>query len=346
MNASKPITIVGGGLAGLSLGIGLCQRGVRARIFEAGHYPRHRVCGEFISGRGLEVLDRLGLRERFLQTGAQPAKTAAFFSARTSSPLRTLAIPALCLSRYAMDELLAKEFRRLGGELIEQTRWTEATGDECIVRASGRRLQPIENGWRWFGLKVHARGVALIADLEMHASRFGYVGLCRLNSSLVNVCGLFRRCAENGGMPRVDFDLLRGEPGTILNERLENAKFDESSFSAVAGLSLHTCRATQSDECRIGDALTMIPPVTGNGMSIALESAEMAIEPLSAFSQGKTPWTQTKRAIARRCDKRFARRLAWARLLQWLMFAVVPRKCGRVALSSNLLWQLMFKMTR
>ena len=53
----KPITIVGGGLAGLTLGIGLRQRGVPVTIWEAGRYPRHRVCGEFISGNGQAVLD-------------------------------------------------------------------------------------------------------------------------------------------------------------------------------------------------------------------------------------------------------------------------------------------------
>ena len=35
-------------------------------------------------------------------------------------------------------------------------------------------------------------------------------------------------------------------------------------------------RAAARAECCIGDAITMIPPVTGNGMSMAFESAEMA----------------------------------------------------------------------
>jgi len=50
MAVMKSITIVGGGLAGLTLGIGLRQRGVPAALWEAGHYPRHRVCGVFICG--------------------------------------------------------------------------------------------------------------------------------------------------------------------------------------------------------------------------------------------------------------------------------------------------------
>ena len=66
---------------------------------------------------------------------------------------------------------------------------------EGIVRATGRRAQPAENGSRWFGLKAHARNVPLTADLEMHVSPRGYVGLCRVDGGVVNVCGLFRRRA-------------------------------------------------------------------------------------------------------------------------------------------------------
>ena len=75
MPGIKRITVVGGGLAGLSLGIGLRQRGVPVTVREAGHYPRHRVCGEFISGNGPAVLERLGLLPRFEQAGAFRART-------------------------------------------------------------------------------------------------------------------------------------------------------------------------------------------------------------------------------------------------------------------------------
>src|SRR6202521_3052729 len=105
MPANKPITIVGGGLAGLTLGIGLRQWGVPVTVWEAGRYPRHRVCGEFISGKGLGTLSRLGLRESFVEAGAIPALTTAFFSPTTASAIRQLADPALSISRYALDEL-------------------------------------------------------------------------------------------------------------------------------------------------------------------------------------------------------------------------------------------------
>src|SRR5438105_1190516 len=119
----KPITIVGGGLAGLALGIGLRQRGVKVTIWEAGRYPRHRVCGEFVSGKGQDALERLGLRQSFVTAGAVIAEKALFLPLKGSAPLRELPRPALCLSRFVMDRLMAEEFRRLDGDLREETRW-------------------------------------------------------------------------------------------------------------------------------------------------------------------------------------------------------------------------------
>jgi menaquinone-9 beta-reductase len=404
--APKPITIVGGGLAGLTLGIGLRQRGIPVTVWEAGNYPRHRVCGEFISGRGQDVLARLGLRDSFIESGAVLGHTAAFYLGQFGSPVRTLTTPALCLSRYAMDALLAGHLRQAGGEVCENARWREEDYGEGVVRANGRRLQPREDSGQWFGLKVHAHNVLLAADLEMHGSQTGYVGFCRLKDGGVNVCGLFRRpagqdrdaaapasgrrtplewfkpypCSESKGSPspqpsppgeragvraepisnciitakpatgqRSDLSALRelSAPGTPLWERLEGAVFDQGSFCSVAGISLRPHRAVSHEACCIGDALTMIPPVTGNGMSMAFEAAELAIEPLAAYSHGESSWIEAWRCVAEACDQAFARRLAWARVLQWLMLMPLLRGwAGSAALHSDLLWRTMFTHTR
>lgn len=347
MSAPKPITIVGGGLAGLTLGIGLRQRGVPVTVVEAGRYPRHRVCGEFISGRGQETLERLGLREILLRAGARPATTAAFFSTRSSGPVRELPAPALCLSRHVLDARLARRFRELGGELRENERQTEPHLGEGMVRASGRRAQPAEGRWRWFGLKVHARGVVLQADLEMHLQPGGYVGLCQLKDQAVNVCGLFRRRIVAEDATRDWRQRLRGSEGSPLRQRMANAKLDESTFRAVAGLSLRPRRGEGRDECCLGDALTMIPPVTGNGMSLAFESAEIAVEPLGAYARGATSWAEAQRLIARRCDAAFARRLAWAGWLHRAIFATALQEALVCLVPCQpWLWRMIFAKTR
>lgn len=347
MSAKNPIIIVGGGLAGLTLGIGLRQRAIPVTVWEAGTYPRHRVCGEFISGRGQETLARLGLRDLLFERGAISANTTAFFSARAASVVCKLFQPGISISRFVLDRLLAEEFHRLGGELHENERWRETDFPEGALRASGRRVQPVDAGWRWFGLKAHARNVELTADLEMHFSADGYVGMCRLQKSEVNICGLFRRAADATDIPAQWKDALRGAPGSYRHERLRNAVFDEDSFCSVAGLSLAPRRSEAWPECSVGDALTMTPPVTGNGMSMAFESAELAIAPLVEYSEGRTSWTEAKRAIGKNCDAAFARRLRWAGWLQRAMF--LPQWQSALVVSVPRwpwAWRLLLEKTR
>src|SRR5215469_9150174 len=152
----KPLTIVGGGLAGLTLGIGLRQKKVPVTVWESGHYPRHRVCGEFISGRGQETLSNLGLSSWVLNAGTIPARTAMFVFRAAQTPVRPLPEPALSISRYVLDALLARVFQELGGELLTDRRWPKETFGEGVVRATGRRVRCETDRWRWFGIKFHA----------------------------------------------------------------------------------------------------------------------------------------------------------------------------------------------
>ncbi len=364
MPDAKPMTIVGGGLAGLTLGIGLRQQGVPVTIHEAGNYPRHRVCGEFISGRGQATLARLGLHELLDQAGAVRAQTVAFFSATRSTSPHRLPSPAICLSRFALDAILAEKFYELGGELKTGTRWptvgvhASACSDsparcgtelqsEGIIRATGRRAETNPVGARWFGLKIHARNVTPVADLEMHVSDKGYVGVCNLGGGEVNICGLFRKRADKGGEAKGAYELLRGKPGSPLRARLAGTEFDEDSFCAIAGLSLRPQQAASRTGICAGDAITMIPPVTGNGMSMAFESAELAVAPLAAWSRGNISWNDARRNIARDCDAAFARRLVWAKWLQRLILTPsLQNPLVLLAARSEWFWRMAFERTR
>ena len=347
MSTLRPITIAGGGLAGLTLGIGLRQRGVPVNIREAGRYPRHRVCGEFINGRGVGSLNRLGLLNVLERAGVVTAKTTAFHHGRFSSGLKQLPSSALCISRWALDAALAREFRRLGGDLREAERWRDTDGNEFVVHANGRQMQPVENGWRWFGVKAHAKNVPLEADLEMFLSRDSYVGVSRLPGGEINVCGLFRRRTGDSLSSPTAREWFTRIPHPQLQERLAAAQFDENSFCTVGGLSLRPQRAVKSDQCRVGDAITMIPPLTGNGMSMAFESAEIAIAPLAASSRGELSWRRAQQQVANRCDARFARRLRWARWLQALAFSQIGRPATlRAVAHCDWLWRVWFVLTR
>jgi len=327
--AMKEITIVGGGLAGLRLGIGLRERDVPVTLYEAGHYPRHRVCGEFISGAGQEFVAKLGVQTR--------SGTRAAFVSGDRSWRFDLPEPALCVSRYDLDKALADAFCACGGKLVSGTR-AQLTG-EGVVHGTGRRLHPVEDGWRWFGLKAHARGVELEADLEMHLVPNGYIGVCRLPGDQINVCGLFRK--RSGDKERVT---LAGRLGA----RFSSADWIEDSKVAVSGLCFcppHTPlprgRSSENGECHIGDAHAMIAPLTGNGMSMAFESAEAAVNPLVGYAGGVASWAEAVAEINAML-RRFRVRLTWGKWLQRAAFHpwLLPL-CSQPALR-----KLLFAATR
>lgn len=332
----KTITIAGGGLAGLTLGLLLRNEGVPVEVCDAGVYPRHRVCGEFFSGRGLEILKRLGL-PGFPEPLGQAASTVIFYGEGTRTPIFTLADPAVSVDRARLDSLLAEEFQKRGGILKENFRWTEGFHREGVVRATGRRIA--RNGGEtkggngsYVGLKVHARGMPLCADVEMHFSPEGYVGLSRQRDGTVNICGLFKR---NGPVPgAVQRDLSVFAP--VLSEpargKLKELDFNAHTFSAVAGISLKREYQGSEKECRIGDSICMIPPLTGNGMSLAVESAALSAPVLREYARGTKVWEEVLGEVSQRCKKRFERRLLFAAILQRLAF----NRAGRGVLVSLL----------
>lgn len=340
----KPIEIVGGGIAGLVLGIGLRQRGVPVIVWEAGRYPRHRVCGEFLSGRGQDTLERLGLLPLLVDAGARFATEALFASRVQETPIRKLPRPALCLSRYALDACLANELVRLGGDLHSETRW-KGKFAEGIAAANGRRTEIKSRGLRYLALKAHIHEVSLKADLEMHLVPSGYVGLCRLQDHTVNVCGLFRVHGGDSTLAANWRSWLWGSEGSILHSRLSTGHFVENSFCATAGFSLEYKWPEANREIRIGDALAMIPPIVGNGISMACESAEIAINPLAEYSQGINPWDEVQRQISNTLALRFRNRVRWASRLHRHLF-ILPNAILPNLLRFDWVWGHFFNLTR
>jgi flavin-dependent dehydrogenase len=287
------------------------------------------------------------LLDILMKGGARPAATAAFFLENRSLPVRTLPRPAFCISRFKLDRILAESFCKAGGVLRSETRWPEKEFGEGVVRATGRRAQAMERAWRWFGVKAHVVNVSLAADLEMHFLTDGYVGLCRISDDEVNVCGLFRRRKGDSGERQDPADRLRGKPGSSLYQRLSSARWNHGSFCTVGGLSLRSRRAAELQGFCVGDALTMIAPVTGNGMSMAFESAGLAVEPLTDYARGDSGWGEAKKKHAVQCDASFGRRLRWSALVQRALFLRPFRQFILPAvLRSESNWRLLFNLTR
>lgn len=304
----QEITIAGGGLAGLSLASALKLRGIPVTVLEAGSYPRHRVCGEFISGVSMGTLEALGIADLFAD--ALRHRSLGWYEGERLLHQDHFKDPALGISRYLLDERLREHATTLGVRVLEKVR-ARPEPRAGLVWTAGRRPRT----GPWIGLKTHVRGLGKSADLEMHAGGNGYVGLAGVEEGWTNVCGLFRidkTLAASG--PELLPAYIEAGGNLGLAAALRAAEWRPGAFSAVAGFELGR-QATLPGLLALGDAESMIPPFTGNGMSMAFQAAECAIEPLADWSRGEISWQETTNIVRAALRRKFKRRLAVAGLL-------------------------------
>ena len=303
------VEIIGGGLAGLALGLGLRARGVPVRIIEAGKYPRHRVCGEFITGLDHDTRRELQLTD--ILAGARQARGVLWSEPGRPSVRHDLPEVALCLSRSYLDESMASAFAAAGGDLRTGCRGPSDAKPGRIM-ASGRRPQA---GSRWVGLKQHFHQLDLREDLELHLGQGAYVGLTQIEGRAVNVCGLFPRPGRGEACGLIDRVRAAGLASLAL--RLESATPVEASACAVAGLDYGR---PASQLAALGDYHGLIPPFTGHGMTVAMQSAALAARRLEPWARGRFAWDETLALLQQDLRRRFARKLAWGRILHpWLL---------------------------
>ncbi len=337
---SPRIQIVGGGLAGLGLACGLIRKGVGVDVFESGSLPRHRVCGEFMAGVTPDTLAELGIADAF--DGAVRQRTSSWWIGERCIFRGKLPRDVPGLSRFFLDEFMRGRMVESGGGWHQGARvGKEQARSEGWVWAAGREAR--RTNWR--GYKAHYRGLVLGSDLEIHLGRGGYIGMSAVEDGSINVCGLVRdlgiRLHTRGAVP----GMARALGMTSLAERLESGERVDGSDSGIAGFDPHW---TVPDDgfVRIGDALAVIPPFTGNGMSMALESAAMAVDPLCRYVRGELIWAETARLIRQRQIRRFRTRLAVSRLLHPLLLRRGPQAgIGWLAGKRFLPFGLLYRLT-
>lgn len=336
----RPITIIGGGLSGLALGCYLRRHHIDVTIIEQGKYPRHKVCGEFICGVENKTLKELGIVDLFEQ--AEVVETIQWHIANKKILDNKLPHHGTGVSRYLLDNLLQKRFRNLGGivqnERVDKSIYLK-NQPEGIVWACGKEKHGKGNDTlRWLGMKLHVTGLD-IQGLEMHtgctSSKGGYIGLSPIENDKVNVCGLFEvnKSVGGKGLEKLRAYLLSLGLNTLAL-RLDNATVVEESFSAVAGFSMGHQNILAEDQQRllpIGDAALLIPPFTGNGMSIALESALLAGQSLLSYCKDdEAEWDTVQKTYLHKLRKKFRKRLTVARFIHPFFF----RRSGRWILST------------
>src|SRR6476619_7300040 len=113
---NQKVVIVGAGPAGSSLAIRLAEANIEVTVVEREAFPRHKLCGEFISPECLLHFEELGVREQMLgRGGARISKTAFYAPSGRSVEVPSIWFgtggTALSLSRAEMDFRLLERAR-------------------------------------------------------------------------------------------------------------------------------------------------------------------------------------------------------------------------------------------
>ena len=125
------LAVIGGGPAGSAAAITAARLGARVVLFEARDFPRHKVCGEFVSGEALELLAGL-LQEGprlLLDSAPQIDRTRLFLGKhRIEAPISPA---ARSITRYDLDApALARGPGGRRGEACAGCEVSAVAGDE------------------------------------------------------------------------------------------------------------------------------------------------------------------------------------------------------------------------
>ena len=333
---SFDLAIIGGGPAGTAAAITAARCGARVLLLERGRFPRHKVCGEFISPEGLALLAGLGLGD--LVRRAPRIAHARIFAA-TSVAEAALSPAAASISRYELDHALWRLASEAGADCRQQVEVRAIRGpgpfalstsaDDftacAVVNASGRwsnlrrRRLARPDREKWVGWKAYFREADSPLSVDLYFFEGGYCGVQPLGDGHVNACAMVRAAAADS----------IGDVLTLHRRLAERSQAWQqvSDTVATSPLVFAPPAAEEDGVLFAGDAAGFIDPFVGDGISLALRSGIMAAEALA----GKMPVAEAATIYRRRYEREVRplfRNAGWLRRL-----TSIPRVLLRPAMA-------------
>lgn len=334
------VAIIGGGLAGLINAILLSRSGLSVVLFEKRNYPSHKVCGEYISNEVLPFLTRNELFPKEVEV----SRLSKFQLSSTNGRCSTLDLDmgGFGISRHSLDHFLYQKAVEAGVDCrvntpIENVEFLEdhfeiKSGQELlhsklVIGAFGKRTNLDKKLNRKFiaarspyiGVKYHIKTDFPDDTIALHNFKDGYCGISKIENEVYNLCYLSHRdnLKTSEDIPAMEKDVLSKNP--FLKSILNNSEFlfekplviNEISFAKKAPVENHVLMS--------GDSAGMITPLCGNGMAMAIHSANILSELIVLrWNKGQFVRNKLEEEYFRIWNKKFSFRLLAGRKIQSL----------------------------
>ena len=298
------VIIIGGGLAGLTAAIDLSQDNTKVLLIEKDRYPKHRVCGEYVSNEVLPYLNYLNFDP--FKLGAKCIKRFELSTIKNKVIKAELPLGGFGLSRFAFDQALANiaeknEVQFLYDSVVDvkfednqfyiKTKLNGVLSSRIAIGAYGKRSNMdvklhrdfIEQKSPYLAVKTHLRGSFPNDLVALHNFKGGYCGVSKVEDDSLNVCYI------------VDYEAFKAHKNISVFEKevvLKNTHLEkiftesEPIFKeplTISQISFSNKAPVEDHVLMCGDSAGLIHPLCGNGMGMAIRSAYLASELIKPF---------------------------------------------------------------
>ena len=336
MDTNSDVLIIGGGLAGLVAAIHLLHEGLKVSIVEKSGYPKHKVCGEYISNEILPYLQWLGTDVLQLD----PTNITKFeFSSRSGKTAKArLPLGGFGISRYALDNFLYQKALDNGCIVLKETvtnvlfdndAFTVTTSNQIlyskiVLGAYGKRSnidqiigrEFINKKSPWLAVKAHYSGEFPNDVVGLHNFKGGYCGVSKVENDTINICYLadYASFKKYKNIDEYQRNVLY--KNKHLKSIFENTSLLFEKPLTISQISFDKKKPVENHIIMIGDTAGLIHPLCGNGMAMGMHSAKIAAELVVDYYNSKIPSRKILEKIyAQQWKKHFAKRLFMGRIL-------------------------------
>ncbi len=337
---SFKIIIIGGGLAGLTSALHLSIKGMKVLLIEKHPYPKHKVCGEYISNEVLPYLKSLGFDP--FEYGATRITRLTLSTARSRSVNVKLPNGGFGISRYKIDSELAKLSIENGVEIIQATvqsirftngQFTVLTNQgntyqsDLVIGAFGKRSNlDVKMGRKFMeesspnlAVKAHYKGDFPKDLVGLHNFKGGYCGISMVENNHVNVCYIADLNAFKKYKNIEEFQMEVLSRNRFMRQAFDQLEMVFETPITISNISFDQKKPVEGHVLMCGDSAGMIHPLAGNGMSMAIRSAQILSQLILKFESGVIESRSTlEKTYTRMWNHEFGRRLRWGRSLAML----------------------------
>jgi flavin-dependent dehydrogenase len=335
------VCIIGGGLAGLTSAIHLAQQQIKVVLFEKYAYPRHKVCGEYVSNEVLPYLNTLGVdvfkhkakRISNLKLSHQNGKTLG----------QKLPLGGFGISRYALDQVLANKAiednvqiihdevlnLKFDNNIFEISANTHRLKAKFVINAHGKRSvldktlnrEFITQKTPWIGIKAHYKTKVFNENLvELHNFQGGYCGLSMVENGHINLCYLVHKKEFKKYKSIEKFNDFGLVQNPHLKKFLDHSEPVFEKHLSISQISFQNKPSVKDHVLYAGDAAGLIHPLCGNGMAMAIHSAKLASEEVvKYFNKLHTDRVSVEKAYESAWQTNFKKRLFFGKVIQQVL---------------------------